>query len=788
MANYHVVGVSHIDMAFVMRREAHAEMVEILLERIISVLERNPGVHFALEQAAHYRNLETRRPDLFRKVKELLKSGRLEFMGGMATTAETNFPNGECFVRNQGMGLSWLEEHLETKPHAGWLIDTFGLNPQVPQIMKQFGFQYLYANRFGGNKRFDIFQAEGLDQSRITIIGCDSNSINVLPETQSLIFCRAWGDVDVLFDKADRLKGDLPKLVTYYIENEEVLSEYYLRRTERKNINGSWLHSTYKEYEEALSRSGYVPPILKEELNPEFTGTFALRPSIKKENRKAENALLSAEKWQALLLEEEALEDCWWELFHCQFHDAFSGSCEDITHEDILKKLSGVQKKALEIQKKALRINAVEKGIVCSNSLPAARKEWTAVEGVDGNAAVYDGEKLCPSCQRDGRLYFLAEVPAGGIRKYEIREGKAQKEETLTGKREISNEFLRLVLSERNGIESLEDAQGNRYIAEAGNFLTVEEDLGGMQIEGRGGRELYAATGSISVDGATSDEMGQRIVMYGEFPAMSWNRDNKLAWKAEFALHKGESQLRLKLTLDWTGDSARIRLKLPFAKEGRDFYNEVPFGVIRREAYRNRPTAKGEWPAQRFAALENGSHGLALLNRGTAGVEQEGNILAATLIRAYGKGPDAWISPTPLSSGHGRQEFEFSIVPYTGNYRDAGIIEAVQLFDQPLNAVMGDCGLCGKERSFFELEGKGLVLSAIKKAQDGSGDIVVRIYEAEGRNNAGSFRMEGLREARSSSVKEKRGAKIPVQDGRVELEFRPYEIKTICLCIDKSQY
>lgn len=59
------------------------------------------------------------------------------------------------------MGLIWLEEHFGVKPCAGWLLDTFGINVQVPQIMKQFGFRHLYANRFGGDKHHDTFYAEG---------------------------------------------------------------------------------------------------------------------------------------------------------------------------------------------------------------------------------------------------------------------------------------------------------------------------------------------------------------------------------------------------------------------------------------------------------------------------------------------------------------------------------------------------------------------------------------------------------------------------------------------------
>lgn len=797
MAEYFLVSVSHIDMAFVMREEAYEECVEILLERIIGVLERNPQIHFALEQAAHYRKLQKRRLDLFLKVKELLASGRLEFMGGMATTAETNFPNGECLIRNQGMGLIWLQQNLGVTPHAGWLTDTFGLHAQIPQIMNQFGFQHLYANRFGGNKRYDLFHAEGLDGSRVLIIGKDSASVNVFPDSQAFIFCRNWGDIDQLFQEADRLSGNLPKLVTYYIENEEVFSEYYLKLAQDRMEQGdSWKHATYQEYSEAIKQYEQELPVLPGDLNPEFTGTYALRTPIKTENRKAETMLLDAEKWNALLGagREAEIDECWWDLLFCQFHDAFTGSHEDITMRNLLGKFTGVKNTAIETQKAALQIEEATDSVVCVNSLPWSRKEWVKLDG-DLRITVWDGGLKLPQCIRDGCIYFFAEVPAGGMKRYDIKEdmiptvkeeildvkkGSQQtKQDISKTKKEIHNEYLRLVLDERNGIESLEDMQGNRYLSEAWDFLSVQEDQGGMQIESCQGAEIYATAGEICISDALSDEMGERILMSGTFPGMRWNSENRLSWEIEFALRRGERALRIKLNLNWRGDKTRIRLRIPCAMEGRDVYHEIPFGVVRREAYRNLPTAKGEWPVQRFAALENGKMGVALINKGVAGVEQEGGTLVTTLIRAYGNGPDAWVRPTALSSQHGEQTFEFMILPYQGNYQTAYVQKVAQEFNQKIESYMGRSSLCQDEMSLFELEGEGIVLSAIKKAWDQSQEVVIRIYESEGKRSKGILRIAGVKEVWSSDMKEEKGSQILCEGERINLELEPFEIKTL---------
>lgn len=775
MGDYYVVAMNHIDMAFTMREEAHEEMLDVTLERVIGVLERHPELHFALEQAAHYRKLERRRPDLFQKVRQLLAEGRMEFLGGMATTAETNFPNGECLIRNQGMGLLWVREHLGTEPKVGWLVDTFGMNPQVPQIMSQFGFRHVYANRFGGDKRHDLFFARGLDGSRILVIGRDLASINVLPNSQAFGLCRNPGDVDRLFAEADALTGDVPRLVHYYIENEELFSEYYLRLVEERQTEGNWKHATYAEYSEALEAHGYEVPTLDGDLNPEFTGTFALRTPIKVGNRSAETGLLEAELWAALLGADaqESLEDCWWDLFFCQFHDVFTGSHEDITYRNVRNKFRGIHDVSARVLRQSLGMREAEDRIVCCNSLPWARREWVEIDPDTGRGFFAE----LPPCGVEE--YALEMLPERGAEEYALESLPERTEELPGAGSSISNEYLTLVLDEKAGI-TLKDRAGTAYIAEAADFLVAQADYGGLQIERCEAEEVYAMTGSVRIGAAVASERGQSISMYGSFPRMPWNHGaNRLDWEIQFLLQKGEKALRIKVLLDWEGQETRIRLRLPGALEGRDAFYEVPFGVVRREAYRNLPTAKGEWPAFRFAALEDGKRGLALINRGVAGVEQEGSSLVTTLIRAYGERDNPWIAPTKLTSQCGKSEFAFLVAPYEGNYRSADIIRKAQAFNQPVTCLKGTCEESAAGKSWFSIDRENIVLSAIKTAWDGSGDTVIRMYEAAGTAQTCCAEISGLQEACRSDATEKKGERLAHAGDKVTLEFAPYEIKTI---------
>ena len=124
----------------------------------------------------------------------------------------------------------------------------------------------------------------------------------------------------------------------------------------------------------------------------------------------------------------------------------------------------------------------------------------------------------------------------------------------------------------------------------------------------------------------------------------------------------------------WELEAARMRLKLNTQLGAVENYYEVPFGVVERKPYGIRTTARGEWPVHRFAAMENtfSELGIALLNKGTVGVEAEQGILKSTLLRApvceY-----AGMVKDDTSSDHGEHWFDFRVICYKGSWRDSKI-------------------------------------------------------------------------------------------------------------------
>ena len=92
----------------------------------------------------------------------------------------------------------------------------------------------------------------------------------------------------------------------------------------------------------------------------------------------------------------------------------------------------------------------------------------------------------------------------------------------------------------------------------------------------------------------------------------------------------------LKLHVRWQSEGMRLRLRMDTTLASCLARCEVPFGVAERAPYAGRETAKGEWAAHRFAALEDdGTHeGIALMNQGCPGVEPGYRCLTTTLLRS----------------------------------------------------------------------------------------------------------------------------------------------------------
>lgn len=792
------MGSTHIDLAWKKNHAEMAELEEIFILRLLDLLEQNPDFKYVIEQAAHLRHLSESRPDLIRRLKPFLADGRVEVVGGMASTMETNVPNGECFIRNQKIGLEWIRDHLGVEVQTAWLIDTFGIHAQIPQILNQFGFRHLMANRFGGTLHDSIFIDRGLDGSEILVVGRDVYSASVNPKDYLFQFVGNWEQVDSLFQQAQLIEGSGPYVIMPYTENEVLPMSRLIHWVEQGNkaqTGQPWRFIQPRDYFAYLDTSKKTFPVIHGDLNPEFTGTFSQRMQIRLCNRRVENLLLEAEKWAALSRthqEVALLKESWWDLAFIHFHDVFTGSHPTEVFVDVMERFERIEQTAsIQLRRAAgsasgvLASHSTGLRAAALNGLPWKRNDLieVALPSDSGVSAVKVNGTAVPFTCFEGQLNLLAELQPTSQNLIEITPGSLPNQTLQPCPfAVIENESLRLECDQVNGIHELLLKPGKQVILkDAGDFLVLQQDEGSFQIESPHSAEIPAAAGTMELYQPLQTAVGQQIILKGVFPEFKWSPPgSRLSWQMDFLLPHGREELRLTLRLHWKGEASRIRLKFATQLAAAEAIYEIPFGTIRRKPYGTRATARGEWPAQRFVAVQNQQAGLALINTGVPGVETANGTLWTTLLRAP-KSEYAGMVSDESSSQHGDHLFKFALLPFLGSWSEAGTARLGQEMNNPVfTTLLGEGeNLPEQASSFLSLEPEQVVLSSVKLSEDESGDLVLRLYETTGQAAHAQLYIKDSQQAWVSDVWEQRIRPIRCSENRVELDLQPFEIITL---------
>ena len=88
----------------------------------------------------------------------------------------------------------------------------------------------------------------------------------------------------------------------------------------------------------------------------------------------------------------------------------------------------------------------------------------------------------------------------------------------------------------------------------------------------------------------------------------------------------------------------------------------------------------------------------------------------------------------------------------------------------------------GGEGSLFSVDASNVIVETVKPAEDGSGDIVVRLYESM-RTATRCTLMTSMpvSQAVQTDMLEETECDLTLQDGQIALDFHPFEIKTVRL-------
>jgi alpha-mannosidase len=140
----HATGHAHIDVAWLWTLGQTRRKSERTFHNVIRLMEQFPDYHFSQSQPQLYQYIKEDQPELFESIKQRVKEGRWEPMGGMWVEADCNLSGPESLARQFLLGRTFFRNHFgpEAESQVLWLPDVFGYAWALPQLIKQAGLKY----------------------------------------------------------------------------------------------------------------------------------------------------------------------------------------------------------------------------------------------------------------------------------------------------------------------------------------------------------------------------------------------------------------------------------------------------------------------------------------------------------------------------------------------------------------------------------------------------------------------------------------------------------------------
>lgn len=230
--------------------------------------------------------------------------------------------------------------------------------------------------------------------------------------------------------------------------------------------------------------------------------------------------------------------------------------------------------------------------------------------------------------------------------------------------------------------------------------------------------------------------------------------------------------------VDWHEQQRLLKLSFPLRVDARESSAETQFGHVRRPVHENTSwdEARFEIVAQRWIHVGDGVRGAAVLNDATYGhdvtrlPDPSGDgaryltQIRQTLLRGA-RYPDP-------ESDQGEHTFRTRLLV---DADVAAAVEAAYDLSMPVREIDG----AGTVEPLVACEGDGVVVDTVKLAEDGSGDLIVRVYESMGRPTRASVSIEADEVWPVNLLEDPVGKPVDVDGRSIGVDLRGFEILTL---------
>ncbi|MFI6944017.1 alpha-mannosidase [Streptomyces sp. NPDC050418] len=745
------VGHAHIDSAWLWPLRETVRKVARTTSNMTNLLETEEEFVYGMSQAQQYAWIKEHRPEVYAKVKKAVAEGRFVPAGGMWVESDTNMPGSEAMARQFVHGKRFFLDEFGIENDEAWLPDTFGFAGGLPQIIKAAGSKWLLTQKISWSQinKFPhhTFNWEGIDGTRIfthfppvDTYNCSMLGREIAHAARNFkdkgvakhsLAPTGWGDggggtTREMIAKARRMK-DLEGSAQVVWEKP---ADFFAKAEAEYPEPPVWVGELYLELHRA---------------------TLTSQAKTKQGNRRSEHLLREAELWAATAAVRSGfaypyadLDRIWKTVLLHQFHDILPGSSIAWVHREAEATYARL---ASELE---VIIAAAQKSLAGNGD-----RELVFNAATHTRSGVAAGGAGAPSV--DGSVSLAARAGGGFV---------------------LDNGLLRIELDARGLVVSAYDIAAERETIAPGaaaNLLQIHPDFPNMwdawDVDEFYRNVVTDLTDVDSVRVVSETAAGVSVEIVRSFGASKVTQ--------VLSLLAGEKRLDIDTEVDWHETEKFLKAAFPLDLHADRYASETQFGHLYRPTHTNTSweAAKFEACNHRFVHLEEPGFGVALVNDSTYGhdvtrdVRPDGGTtttLRASLLRAP-RFPDP-------ETDQGIHRFRHALAPGTT------VVDAVRegyRINLPERHVTGSAEVA----PLFTVASDAVAVSAVKLADDGSGDVVVRVYEAAGARARTALRV-GLdaTSAVATDLLERPLAGAPTQtvtDGEVSLSLRPFELVTL---------
>jgi alpha-mannosidase len=405
------------------------------------------------------------------------------------------------------------------------------------------------------------------------------------------------------------------------------------------------------------------------------------------------------------------------------------------------------------------------------NSLSWERKILVSLpDGFEG-AENHAGETLPVQNTENGPAVEVVVPSCGCTTVYPVRKGENTRADgNIHAERNLlENEYLRVKLNTRGEIVSIFDKEaGMELTAGTCNRMKMYKDVP-TKFDAWDIDSMYTEC-PVELSG----EADIRVVETGPL-RVTLRVERQLhhsLMRQDISLEKGRRRVEFHTVIEWRERHKLLKVAFPVQIHSSEALYEIQFGHLSRPPHSSRQFDSDRFEVchQKWAALAEENRGFALLNDCKYGVNTSGNSINLTLLRAP-MGPDE-------NADRGKQEFRYACFVWNGSFAECNVVREAYELNTPVTVTGGAAG----EKSFFSVDSPNIVIDTVKPAEDGSGDIIIRLYESI-RCACRCTLTAHVPFTRVSQTDMLENLQKDLQhtDKAVPLEFRAFEIKTVRL-------